>query len=67
MHATRLTLRSLFENRLGAALWGLVLLAIETVTALLGPVLTQQGIDNGVMQSNRDALYFAVFLFRKVA
>ncbi|HAY64530.1 MAG TPA: ABC transporter ATP-binding protein, partial [Acidimicrobiaceae bacterium] len=49
---TRLTLRSLFENRLGAALWGLVLLAIETVTALLGPVLTQQGIDNGVMQSN---------------
>ncbi|HBV24559.1 MAG TPA: ABC transporter ATP-binding protein, partial [Acidimicrobiaceae bacterium] len=63
---TRLTLRSLFENRLGAALWGLVLLAIETVTALLGPVLTQQGIDNGVMQSNRDALYFAVFLFALV-
>ena len=63
---TRLTLRSLFEHRLGAALWGLVLLAIETVTALLGPVLTQQGIDNGVMQNNRDALYFAVFLFALV-
>jgi ATP-binding cassette subfamily B protein len=41
----------------------LVLLAIETVTALLGPVLTQQGIDNGVMQRDRDALYSTVALF----
>ncbi len=60
---TRLNLRTLFANRRAVALWGLVLLAIETVTALLGPVLTQQGIDNGVMQGDRDALYRAVSLF----
>ena len=36
---------------------------METVTALLGPVLTQQGIDNGVMQEDRGALYKAVALF----
>jgi ATP-binding cassette subfamily B protein len=59
----RLNLRTLFANRRAVALWGLVLLAIETVTALLGPVLTQQGIDNGVMQGDRDALYRAVSLF----
>ncbi len=60
---SRLNLRSLFENRLSAALWGLFLLAVETITALLGPVLTQQGIDNGVMQQDRTALYSAVTLF----
>jgi len=60
---TRLNLRALFEKRRAVALWGLVLLAIETVTALLGPVLTQQGIDNGVMQRDRDALYSTVALF----
>ena len=60
---SRLNLRSLFEKRLAIALWGLLLLAIETVTALLGPVLTQQGIDNGVMQQDRGALYKAVILF----
>ena len=60
---SRLSLRSLFEKRLAIALWGLLLLAIETVTALLGPVLTQQGIDNGVMQQDRGALYKAVILF----
>ena len=43
--------RSLFERR--DRLWGLFLLAVETVTALLRPVLTQQGIDNGVMQRDR--------------
>ena len=60
---TRLNLRALFEKRRAVALWGLVLLAIETVTALLGPVLTQQGIDNGVMQRDRNALYGTVWLF----
>ena len=60
---TRLNLRALFAKRRSAALFGLVLLAIETVTALLGPVLVQQGIDNGVMKADRDALYRAVWLF----
>ena len=60
---SRLNLRSLFENRRMAALWGLLLLAIETITALMGPVLTQQGIDNGVMQKDRTSLYMAVTLF----
>jgi ATP-binding cassette subfamily B protein len=60
---TRFNLRALFEKRRVVALWGLVLLAIETVTALLGPVLTQQGIDNGVMQRDRNALYGTVWLF----
>jgi ATP-binding cassette subfamily B protein len=60
---TRFNLRALFEKRRAVALWGLVLLAIETVTALLGPVLTQQGIDNGVMQRDRNALYGTVWLF----
>ena len=63
IRASRLNLRSLFENRRAIALWGLFLLAVETVTALLGPVLTQQGIDNGVMQQDRGALYNAVALF----
>ena len=45
---TRLNLRTLFAKRRVIALWGLVLLAVETITALLGPVLTQQGIDNGL-------------------
>ena len=63
IRASRLNLRSLFENRRAIALWGLFLLAVETVTALLGPVLTQQGIDNGVMQQDRRALYNAVALF----
>jgi len=60
---SRLNLRSLFEKRLAIALWGLLLLAVETITALLGPVLTQQGIDNGVMQQDRGALYKAVIIF----
>ena len=60
---SRLNLRSLFENRLIAALCGLLLLAVETITALMGPVLTQQGIDNGVMQQDRTSLYAAVTLF----
>ncbi|HJM22113.1 MAG TPA: ABC transporter transmembrane domain-containing protein, partial [Acidimicrobiales bacterium] len=60
---TRLNLRALFAKRRSAALFGLVLLAVETVTALLGPVLVQQGIDNGVMKADRDALYRAVWLF----
>ena len=60
---TRLNLRALFAKRRSAALFGLVLLAIETVTALLGPVLVQQGIDNGVMRADRGALYRAVWLF----
>ena len=61
--ASRLNLRSLFENHRIAALWGLFLLAVETITALLGPVLTQQGIDNGVMREDRTSLYRAVILF----
>jgi len=61
--SSRLNLRSLFENRLAAALLGLFLLAVETITALLGPVLTQQGIDNGVMRQDRASLYRAVILF----
>ncbi len=60
---TRLNLRALFAKRRVIALWGLVLLAVETITALLGPVLTQQGIDNGVMKGDSDALYRAVWLF----
>ena len=64
--SSRLNLRSLFENRRAAALWGLFLLAVETVTALLGPVLTQQGIDNGVMRQDRASLYRAVILFAAI-
>ncbi|MDP6900733.1 MAG: ABC transporter ATP-binding protein [Acidimicrobiales bacterium] len=60
---SRLNLRSLFENHYIAALWGLFLLAVETITALMGPVLTQQGIDNGVMEQDRTSLYMAVTLF----
>ena len=57
---SRLNLRSLFENRRVAALFGLFFLAVETITALMGPVLTQQGIDNGVMEQDRTALYLSL-------
>ncbi|MFL2987979.1 MAG: ABC transporter ATP-binding protein [Candidatus Poriferisodalaceae bacterium] len=63
LRKSRLNLRSLFENRRIAALCGLLFLAVETITALMGPVLTQQGIDNGVMEQDRTALYRAVTLF----
>jgi ATP-binding cassette, subfamily B, bacterial len=59
----RFGLRQLFGPRLPAALFGLLLLILETVTSLLGPVLTQKGIDDGVRAQDRSALVSIVAIF----
>ncbi|NCG40737.1 MAG: ABC transporter ATP-binding protein, partial [Actinobacteria bacterium] len=56
----------LIRPRWVAAFVGLVLLILETGTALLGPVLTQQGIDNGVIARDKDFLNTVVYLFLAV-
>lgn len=61
--APRFGLRQLFGPRMGAAFLGLLLLVLETVTSLLGPVLTQKGIDDGVRASSRSTLITVVALF----
>lgn len=60
---TRFGLASLFAPRRWAALFGLLLLVLETVTTLIGPILIQQGIDKGVIARNRSALDTLVLLF----
>ena len=62
----RFDLRRLIGPRKWAALLGLLLLVLETVTTLLGPVLTQRGIDDGVIARDRDALTDIVLLYLAV-
>ena len=56
----------LIRPRWVAAFVGLFLLILETGTALLGPVLTQQGIDNGVIAKDKNFLNTVVYLFLAV-
>ena len=59
----RFTLRSLFRRRrLGVAV-ALVLLVAETLTMLLGPALTQIGIDDGVRAGNKTTLVTVVIVY----
>jgi ATP-binding cassette subfamily B protein len=59
----RFGLARLFAPHKWAALFGLLLLVLETVTTLLGPVLTQQGIDRGVVAGDEDALTGIVLVY----
>lgn len=59
----RFGLARLFGPRKGAAALGLLLLVLETVTTLLGPVLTQRGIDDGVIANDKDALTAIVLVY----
>ncbi|MDG2113637.1 MAG: ABC transporter ATP-binding protein, partial [Actinomycetota bacterium] len=59
----RFGLGRLFAPRRWAAGFGLVLLILETITTLAGPVLTQQGIDNGVVAGDKGRLTTVVLFY----
>ena len=59
----RFGLASLFAPRRWAAAFGLALLVLETITMLAGPVLTQQGIDHGVVAQNKGTLTTVVVIY----
>jgi ATP-binding cassette subfamily B protein len=59
----RFGLRQLLAPRKGAVAFGLVLLVIETITTLMGPVLTQQGIDRGINAGDKGVLVTVVVIY----
>ena len=57
-----------FLNRFRGALGlGLLLVLFDTLASLAGPVLVQDGIDNGVVAGSRSALFVASALYLAVA
>jgi len=59
----RLTLRSLFAQRKFHLVVAVLLLIAETVTMLLGPALTQIGIDDGVIARNKGVVVAVVGVY----
>ncbi len=59
----RFGLGRLFGPRKWAALFGLLLLILETVSTLAGPILTQRGIDDGVAARDKDVLTTVVLVY----
>ncbi len=56
-------LRQLLMPRRAAMSVGFAMLCAETLTTLVGPVVIQQGIDNGVIAGNVGVLNFVVLLY----
>ena len=59
----RFGLRDMLVPHRWAVLAGLLLLCVETAAMLAGPVLVQQGIDNGIVAGNRSALNRIVLVY----
>jgi ATP-binding cassette, subfamily B, bacterial len=66
-HDREFSLRRLLGEFRRPLLFGLVLVVIDAVAGLAGPILVKTGIDNGVAHGSRDVLFAAAGVFLVVA